>query len=352
VVRGVVLFLLLIGIAAAVARPFGAPPTSRAVVDIRRPALETCGGCHADVYAEWAPTLHKRAWTNDNILRATQNFAKVQCRSCHSPEAVMPFPLETAHRVYRQPVFRDANLEDGVHCLSCHALGGASEGVAATRDVPGAPCGPRRDERLGSVAFCSTCHDPTHQAAQEYWTSQQAAAGVRCMDCHMAPVERAGGRMGRSHVFPGGFSAEQVRRGLDAKVRLEGRTVVVTLANKAAHKFPGEIPSRSLTVAVEGFDAKGERVLDRHTLIRRPFKTQEERDRVDDRLLPNETRELRETLPPTAERVHVRVIFRSLPLQRESQAIRIADVELRVGPPAVEVGYGETGAGIRPSASR
>lgn len=313
---------LLVGLGPP-ARP--EPPASW-IVDITRPPAETCGKCHEDVHAEWEPTLHKRAWTNGNIQNATQSFARAECRPCHSPHPVLPNGLEIAPRVYRPPRFREENVESGVHCLSCHGLGNGS-GVAAARDVPEAPCRPRRDDRLLSVAFCATCHDPTHQAAQEYWTSAQARDGIGCRDCHMPPVARADGRKGRSHVFPGGFDHAQVRRGVAVKSSLEGRTVVVSLTNQAAHKLPGEIPSRGLVVSVRAFDAAGARVLDRHTLFRRPFKNAEERHRPDDRLLPGETRVLREPLPAGAVRATVDVVFRSLPLQPDWQAIPIASLE-------------------------
>jgi hypothetical protein len=308
------------------------PAPDRAIVDITKPASETCGRCHEDVYREWDPGLHHRSWTNPNILTATDAFAKTECRPCHSPRSVFETGLEQSPHVYRQPAFRPENVESGVHCLSCHGLPDGA-GVAATRDVPDAPCRPRRDERLASVALCSACHDPTHQATQEYWTSAQAAQGVRCQDCHMAHVERGSGRPGRSHVFPGGFNWAQVIRGLHAETRLDGRDVVVTLTNNAAHKLPGEVPSRSLTISVEAFDAKGARVLDHQTLLRRPFKTPQEKDRVDDRLKPGETRTLRERLPDGAVRAAVSVVFRSLPMQPESRAIVVAKTELATTTP-------------------
>lgn len=300
----------------------------RALVDITRPASETCAKCHADVQAEWEPGLHHRAWTNANILSATDNFARTECRPCHSPRSVLESGLEESPRVYRAPTFRPENVESGVHCLSCHGLPGGV-GVAATRDVPDAPCRPRRDERLESVALCAACHDPTHQAAQEYWTSAQAAQGQRCQDCHMERVTRAGGRAGRSHVFPGGFAWAQVVRAVHADARLDGRDVVVALTNRIAHKVPGEVPSRSLTVAIEAFDANGARVLDESVLLRRPFKTPQEKNRVDDRLRPGETREVRRHLPDAAVRASVSVVFRSLPMQPESRAISLGKFELR-----------------------
>src|SRR5437899_2070181 len=95
VVRSLALVLVLVA-AAAVARPLTASSPAPWIVDITRPAAETCGGCHADVYAEWDPGLHHRSWTNDNILRMTERFAKAECRPCHSPQAVLPASLVKA----------------------------------------------------------------------------------------------------------------------------------------------------------------------------------------------------------------------------------------------------------------
>lgn len=311
------------------APPPPAPPPDGAIFDIGRPSKETCGGCHADVLAEWAPTLHARAWTNDNILRETRNFETLECRPCHSPEPVLPHALELSPRCYRPPDFRPVNVEDGVHCLSCHGVAGGG-GVAALRDVPDAPCRPRRDARLLEPAFCATCHDPTHQAAEEWWVSPAMADGDACQDCHMERVGRAGGRRGRSHVFPGGFDRAQVQRSVTITARVEAGAVLVTFENRAGHKLPGEIPSRALTIGVEAFDAAGARVLDTTALIRRPFKSKEERLRPDDRLLPGETRTIATPLPPPAARAVVTAFFRSLPLQPDRHAIPLGRFELPV----------------------
>ena len=111
------------------------PPHER----IGLPSLAACGGCHEEVYAEWARSLHAGAWTNANVRQATWDFKKRACRACHSPMPVLPHSLEEA------PEYRDFNQDDGVHCLSCHGL---EDGVAAARSIEGAPCRPRFEPRL------------------------------------------------------------------------------------------------------------------------------------------------------------------------------------------------------------
>ncbi len=291
------------------------------------PSIAACGGCHQEVYAEWAASLHHRAWTNPNIQEATDGFAKESCRPCHSPLPVLESGLD------RPPVFRDFNHEDGVHCLSCHGL---ADGVAASRTIEGAPCKPLYEPRLLSSDSCWPCHEPTHQAFEEFVTSDAYALGVRCSDCHMQRVERAPtahgapARAGRNHGPTGGFNAAFVRRALAWDVALEERTVRVTLRNRASHKFPGEVPSRAFLVHVAFDDAEPEIVL-----LRKPLKGER---RADDRLRPDETRTLEFPMPEGATRASVRLLFNPLPLMPQDAAILIGEWSY---PSDAEPGAGE-----------
>ena len=152
---------------------------------IDEPSLFACGGCHEQVYGEWSQSLHHGAWTNANVVAATQGFERRSCRPCHSPLPVLPHGLD------RRPRYRDFNQEDGVHCLSCHGL---PDGVAAARTIADAPCKPRFTPGLLDVNLCYPCHEPTHQAFEEYRQSDAFATGVRCVDCHMQPRRDAPGR--------------------------------------------------------------------------------------------------------------------------------------------------------------
>jgi len=264
------------------------------------PSLVACGGCHTEVFAEWSESLHHRAWTNANVRTATKDFTIESCRPCHSPMSVFETGFD------RRPEFRDFNHRDGVHCLSCH---GMESGVAAARTVPDAPCRPTYDERFVSADSCYPCHEPTHDAYAEYEESDAYELGVRCVDCHMPVVTRGSGadaRAGRSHGPHGGLNAEFVKKGVRWDARVEEGGVVVTLANRTGHKFPGEIPSRSLLVSVRFDGGAWDEVL-----MRKPNKRE---DREDDRLRPDEVRELRFEVPEGGKVAEVRVLFRPLPL--------------------------------------
>lgn len=281
-------------------RPPAVPPTP-VVFSADRPAVVTCGACHLEVYREWEASLHRAAWTNPHIQQSTNGFAKTECRPCHSPEPVLTRPLT------ERPLFRPDNVEDGVHCVSCHGL---PDGVAAVRSVPGAPCRPARVPALADRMMCNPCHEPTHQAMEEFVTSKAHRGGKVCQDCHMPRVERSPGRFGRSHGPNGGLNIDFVRDALHWECRLDGGAVIVTLGNRTGHKFPGEIPSRSLVVRVE---SGGE--VRRH-VYRKPFKG--EADWPDNRLAPDEFREVHMAVP--ADDVRVSILWKPYPLMADEDA--------------------------------
>lgn len=269
------------------------------------PARQACGGCHARELAEWATSLHARAWTNANIRAATNDFEQVECRACHSPLPVLPTGLD------EPPDYRDFNQEEGVLCLACHGL---ADGVAGARTLADAPCRPRAEPRLASAELCWPCHEPTHQAFQEYRTSKAFAAGKRCQDCHMPPRPGGGGHF---HGERGGFNEAFVKSALGWEASVQARELVLVLENRTGHKFPGEVSSRSFLVRVF---FPGQEPLDLQ--LRKPHKGEA---REDDRLKPDERRTLRFPLPAGANTVRVELCFLPLPLLPPEQGFLLGE---------------------------
>ena len=272
---------------------------------IDRPSVVACGGCHPDTYREWKDSLHHRAWTNDNVRNATRDFAIEKCRACHSPLPVLISGLD------QPPLYRDFIQDDGVHCLSCH---GRKDGVAAARTIPDAPCRPTFDPGLMKAEMCYPCHELTHDAFSEYYESDAHKLGIRCADCHM-PARKD--RPGHFHGGLGGLNEAFVKKAIETSCRLEERKVVVTIRNRTGHRFPGEIPSRAFIIRVE-FD-RGDA---RFVTLRKPAKSER---REDDRLRPNETRELTFALPQGASRASVTFLWKPFPLLPDEEAFILCE---------------------------
>lgn len=295
---------LVLGVLAVAARAAQEEAERPIHTRIDLPSLAACGECHGRVWDEWSRSLHARAWTNENVRRATKNFTIESCRACHSPEPVLETGLD------RRPDYRDHNQLDGVHCLSCH---GRADGVAASRTIPDAPCRPIEDARLRSVQMCFPCHEPTHQAFSEYYESQAYRDGVRCADCHM-PERKDGGF---SHGPNGGFSPTFVKKAIRWRASRSDGELQVRVKNRTGHKFPGEIPSRSFVVRAEFDSGEVESVL-----LRKPHKGEE---RQDDRLAPDELRTIGFAIPDAASSARVTLRFYSLPLLPDEDAFVLGE---------------------------
>ncbi len=266
-----------------------APPLSRAVAD--PPSAAACGRCHERVYEEWKGTLHARAWVDPVYRMSAGNPPKLECRVCHSMEPILAREISTD--VTYRPVFRPYLHEEGVNCLSCHGLADGS--VAAARDVPGAPCRPRRDDRLRTPEFCGACHNPSHLAYDEWKLSR---SGKSCTDCHAL-------RDGKfSHRMLGVHDADFVRRAVAWTCEVKDGEVVITLVNRSGHRLPAEVPTRVLRLVIRIDEAEEELV------YRRPNKNIV--GDKDNRLWPDETRVVRRRVTG-ARKVEVEILYQQSP---------------------------------------
>lgn len=252
---------------------------------------QACGRCHERAFNEWKGTLHERAWIDPVYRMSAGDPPKLECRGCHSMEPILA--REISSDVSYRPVYRPYLKEEGVNCLSCHGLADGS--VAAARDMPGAPCRPRRDDRLRSTDFCGACHNPSHLVVDEW---RQSKSGKSCADCHAL-------RDGRfTHRMLGVHDADFVRKALQWSCEVKDGTLRISLMNRSGHRLPAEVPSRMLRVVIT-LDGREEQVL-----FRRPNKGIV--GSKDNRLWPDETRVL-ERPAAGARELEVRILYQQSP---------------------------------------
>ena len=292
--------------------------TPKPVVNLRawtsKTSFDACGACHRAVFDEWRQTLHAGAWLDPVYRMSAGNPPKTECRGCHSMEPILAGEIDTDYSW--RPIYRDYNQDDGVGCVACHLR---ADGTVAARRDGEAPCRPRRDDRITTPEYCGACHNPSHDAFNEWKKTAYAKQGVTCSSCHSFPVARtlADGskKVGFSHSFPGGNAPEFVSRSIHAEYALDKRVVVVTVDNRCGHKFPGEVPTRAFGIRVETWDAADQPLETDELWLKRPFKSQV--GVPDSRLEPDERRVIRRPLAAGAVFVRVTLIFKPSPLMME-----------------------------------
>ncbi|HEX2569167.1 MAG TPA: tetratricopeptide repeat protein [Polyangia bacterium] len=243
-----------------------------------------CGGCHADVAAQWSTSAHRFASFNnpyyvvsvDEFRRERGAKASRFCAGCHDPLLVatgaIDGPMEGAARA-------TATAQAGIVCMVCHsidAVDGSGNGGYHVNAEPvplGQPAHGRRlrSAMLGDSRLCGACHKVglTPEVTQDRWLRGQddydpwlasAASGhgansifrpaqaSRCQDCHMPyePAVRgdAAARPGpdgvlrvRSHRFLGANTALPTVRGDEEAARRE-REFLTGKVTMALHPLP------------------------------------------------------------------------------------------------------------------
>lgn len=221
----------------------------------------TCIECHSEIVEEWAVSAHALAWVDQAYQDELKGRKKPEsCHGCH-----IPVPLHAGDPTARPDPRKDAQ-HFGVSCDSCHlAPDGAMLGpVGAKTD---AHASKRSDTLLapGSNALCSSCHKtsigPVIGIAKDFEAAGKAAKGESCVGCHFAPLREvddgAGGkRTVRSHALQTPRDPAFLRLAFDARVAVEGRVTVVTIANRAGHRVPGLI-GREIRFDAKLLDAAG-----------------------------------------------------------------------------------------------
>ncbi len=226
----------------------------------------TCSECHADIVAEWATTLHARAWVDEAFREELADVRRQEsCHNCHIPE-----PLHLAvgadGALPQKPKPRDATPHDaplpdvdahfGVSCETCHRgpegtiLGPYGAKSAAHVSVKHASFLPESNS-----ALCIACHattvGPVIGIAKGFADVEPAANGLSCVGCHMAPVQRPAAeqagkpafpaRSGRSHALQTPRDPTFLARAFQITVERRADDVVVRVANACGHRVPGRL---------------------------------------------------------------------------------------------------------------
>ena len=288
-----------------------------------------CKECHPEVWEEWAPSMHSRAIADPEARALSDNIRSAECVSCHAPQPIHSTPL--GGRVFE----RSGRFETGVDCLSCHLL--PSGGVAAGRDIPGAPCSPTKTPTMREAITCKGCHEQ-HGLVSEWETlfsKPDPAKGAlltqgrpeSCLDCHMKPVARPPGpdgkpRTGVDHRAPGGHSIDVLRSGVTLGAKIEGRAVVASITNSGVgHRAPADSRHRSFNLWITATTEGGVKVHDRVEVLecRMYYRTP---PRENTNLRPGETATARLDLPEGIKgTVVVELVFALNPFKKERREV-------------------------------
>ena len=285
-------------------------------------SAEGCRPCHPAQYADWSRSAMGRAMTDPIFLADYEHQGELfVCLFCHAPLAAQQ-PLRVSGlatvrplrpRAQPNPGFDPALQREGVTCVACHLR----DGVITGPDEVTAPHPTRADPTFADPSLCEGCHQvavppltrldrPIADTHGEWKRWQQATGRTEsCADCHMPD---------RRHTWPGAFDAPLLRAGLDVSVAAEDDRVLVTLHNKAGHRFPTADPARALVVRL----GEHEVVLARRVPLPKMV------DLGDTTLGPDEVRTI--SLPRDDNATHVEVVMqpvRFLPVAPEPVEILI-----------------------------
>jgi len=229
---------------------------------------ENCGKCHADVVAEWVGTAHAISWLDQDYREALKEKSRPQtCHGCHVPKPLLADGL--AARAEARSDLQDL----GIACTSCHL---ASDGtVLGPAGRAGSGHASRASDFMtekASSALCSVCHatniGPVVGIAKDFDSSKQAERGRSCIGCHMQVVERkpaqgapegAAAYKGRSHAIQTPRDPAFLARAFEITLAIEGKSSVVTIANRAGHRVPGLI-GREVVFQAEVLDEGGKKL--------------------------------------------------------------------------------------------
>jgi hypothetical protein len=261
-----------------------------------------CGGCHGEIYDEWAGSMHARAWSDpyyqvDLVFDGSQQI----CLNCHIPLENQQEDLVVGFRdrgmfkpiLKPNPNFDPALREEGVTCAVCHIREGKIVGPFETNEAPH-PVTVDPEMKFG-IRYCAQCHVVSGERWDTFYrippcgTVAEIVEGggkMDCVGCHMPEVTRPAAdgmsdRQGGRHLFRGGHHPGTVKGSLrveHSREREKDRhTFTFTLTNIGTpHHLPTGTPDRHLTLELKLLDENGEVVKEethtmKRTIMWRPF---------------------------------------------------------------------------------
>ena len=257
-----------------------------------------CSECHSTVAREWAASAHGLAWVDRDYIASRRRKRRPEsCLACHIPQPLL-MDGELAEKVRaRDPQGSDAHF--GVTCATCHrgpdgvVLGpwGASTQAHVSRrseyhmlpEGTGDGFDPGPEETAASSVssndLCARCHSttigPVIGIAKDFADLDKGRAGLSCVGCHMAPVQRrwaqtpaaAEGtdgadssvpvRWGRSHALQTPRDPSFLRRAFGWTWEGEAGQQRLLLENRAGHRVPGAV-GRYLDFTITALGADGQ----------------------------------------------------------------------------------------------
>lgn len=227
-------------------------------------SAQACNACHWEAHDGWSGSAHAAAHEDSAFRAAVATVGTPACQGCHQPLSVQ-YPALTHFDVgdpnrplsAPNPVWDATLAAEGVTCVACHLRDGV---ILAPRPPRGpAPHPIRVAEQLGASETCAGCHQlswpgedkPFYDTWGEWSRSPQAAVGIQCQDCHMAPG--AGRDAVPDHSLDASFGrglSLHVQPSTDVFVR-GGPALGVTLTARntgAGHSLPTGSPWGSVRI--------------------------------------------------------------------------------------------------------
>jgi hypothetical protein len=242
-------------------------------------SAQSCAACHISVHTSWQGGAHHQGWQDPLFLEAARATGDApMCMTCHLP-LVQQQPVQlqeylggelTRARLRENPSWDPTLQQEGVTCAACHVREGTVIGVHAS---PQAPHPVAVSTELTQSAFCAPCHQlawpgadqPFYDTYGEWERSPYAYAGVRCQDCHMAPVAgiaTAGRFAGQADhaVALDPARAVSVLVSLPASTAVRGHSLSANVRVQntgAGHAFPTGSPFAHVLLLAEFLDSEG-----------------------------------------------------------------------------------------------